>query len=74
MKYIPIKEKLNNDDIGIYESWGIKVVENNEILRIISDVFISYQKVRKLCMLCNQLGINAEQLDYVIEDAVNSLE
>lgn len=73
MKYKPIKEKLQNDEIGIYITCGIKVVENKQTLRIVSDVAVSYREVRKLCRRCNRLGLDIGQLDDVIEDVVAGL-
>lgn len=68
IKYNPFREKLFNNYIGSYKSYGIIITDKNAILRKVSDVSTSFWCVYRLCRLCNKLKLDSIHIDDVLED------
>ena len=68
MKYKIFKEKLIGESDVQYFAYGIEIIKSGITERYISDITCSYQKLKKLCLLCNQLEVSPMHIDDVIED------
>ena len=70
-RYISIKEHLHADDIGDYESYGIRVTtESGEEIAAVSDVSPDGALVDELCRQCNERALSPLYLLDVIEKSV----
>lgn len=68
MKYVLFREKIDSEDFGNYVSYGILLRDGEVELKRYSDVGRSYLRVHRLCRLCNKLGVDADQFEYILED------
>lgn len=73
MNYAFSKEQYQNQDIGVYESYAIRLFNNGEQIRHIPDVFLNNAISQKFTALCNRLALDPIHLDDVINDYLNDI-
>ena len=71
LRYEVVKESIISDEIGIYESFGIKAVnsEGKEMIRY-DDISLNEHTVIELCEKCNDFQLDPVHLLEVIEDFI----
>ena len=69
--YVTFKERLFSDDIGFYDSYGIKATDesNNNILTV-SDVSVNESFVNELCRCFNLYQLDPVHLSDALDNAV----
>lgn len=70
MSYRVIRERIIDEDIGTYVAYGIELRSKGKTVRKISDIFLSYRKIKHLCRLCNKLKPDNGQIDYIVQDCI----
>lgn len=69
IRYIPCGEKLNSDELGIYASFGMKILDKcGDVLLFISDVSPNKQFIHALCSLCTHHQLSPIHIYDVIAD------
>ena len=71
LRYILIEEKITNEDIGTYISYGIELRYGEEIIDRISDIGTDREGIENLCRLCNDLKLSPIHFREVVEDYLN---
>ena len=77
-RYVVFKEKLCSEDIGVYETFGIKSTSFDEGEKFsFSDISVDEAEVTKLlketnnlCEKCNELDISPVHMTEIIEDFI----
>ena len=63
-RYVVFKEKLCSEDIGVYETFGIKSTSFDEREKFsFSDISVDEAEVTKLCEKCNELDVSPRSYD-----------
>lgn len=69
MLYYSVRcDRLENEDIGQYTSYGIDILKDCKPIRIIKDVSPNKKKLQKLVFLLNKLQPDLLHIDDIIED------
>ena len=69
IRYLPFREDLSHEDLGLYTTFGIRAVDaKGRVLLNISDVSTNEQAVRQLCDRCTRGRLALAHLMDVIED------
>jgi hypothetical protein len=68
--YQVFEEKLFNDELGDYTTFGISILkaECNEVIERIHDAFPNLATADRLVRLCNLQALDPSQLEDVIQD------
>lgn len=66
--YVAVKHSLYSDELGKYESYGIKVNADGIDVGFIGDVSTEYDVADKLCALCNENQLSPDHLSEIVED------
>ena len=70
-RYISFREALCSDELGDYDSFGIRVLTaSGEEIAAVSDVSLDEAVVDELCRRCNEQGISPLHLLDVIERSI----
>lgn len=70
-RYVSIKERLHADELGEYETYGIRVTtEGGEEIAAVSDVSPDGCLVDELCRQCNERELSPIYLMDVIEKSI----
>ena len=70
-RYLPFKERLYSDDLGYYETFGIKVLdENNQEILSISDVTLDKLLITDFCKKCSNEHLSPIHLIEVLDDVL----
>lgn len=70
-RYVVFKEKLYSEDIGVYETFGIKSTSFDEEEKFsFSDISVDEAEVTKLCEKCNELDVSPVHMTEIIEDFI----
>lgn len=70
-RYVVFKEKLCSEDIGVYETFGIKSTSFDEGEKFsFSDISVDEAEVTKLCEKCNELDVSPVHMTEIIEDFI----
>lgn len=68
-RYLPFKERLYSDDLGYYETFGIKVLnENSQEVMSISDVTPDKALITCFCNKCSDEQLSPIHLCEVLDD------
>ena len=71
-RYLPVKETASSDELGTYDTWGIRVSHITESdskeIRYISDVSVNYDSVELFTRLCNEQQLDPIHLSDAIDD------
>ena len=70
VKYRIIKEKLHREDLAVYTAYGLEVCANSGACYRISDITVSYFKIRDLCRKCNKLNVSPINIYEIIDDFI----
>lgn len=68
MRYKIFKEEFIDEHGLQYFAYGIEFVKGEKTVNRISDITCSYQKIKKLCSLCNRLKLDELHLSDIVED------
>ncbi len=68
LKYCLIGEKIKNEYIGEYISYGIELRHGDEVIESIKDIDTDGEAVGNLCRLCNELKLSPIHFRDVVED------
>lgn len=71
LKYVPFEEKLTDEYIGKYITYGIELFFEGKLIDRISDVDTDREGVETLCRLCNDLKLSPIHFHEVVEDYLN---
>lgn len=71
-RYLPIKETAFSDELGTYDTWGIRVSHITESdskeIGYIPDVSVNYGLVEHFTRLCNEGQLDPIHLHDAIDD------
>ena len=67
-EYKPVRQTLNNKEIGTYVTYGIDVKNSKERITFVSDVTTSKQEAHKLASRCTEAQLDPIQLEEIVED------
>ena len=68
MKYFVTKDEYESEEGERYVGYGISVIDNDKVVKSVSNISCSVKLVKKLCDICNKLKLDNEQLNDVVED------
>ena len=70
-QYLPFAEHLHSDELGEYDTYGIKAVDAaGKVLESVSDVSLDGEFVTELCRKCTENQLHPIHLMDVIEDHI----
>lgn len=70
IRYLPFLECLTSEELGEYTSYGIRAIQDGEVVASVSDVTADREAAENLAHLCTKNGLSVEQLFDVIEDVL----
>lgn len=68
--YFPFREELYSEELGRYESYGIRVVRHGRVVLRLSDVSTEAARVISLCRRCTKGQLDPIHLRDVLEDVL----
>ena len=66
--YTAVKQSLHSEELGEYQSYGIRATMESGEVGFVSDVSTESDFVERLCALCNENQLDPEQLPEIVED------
>ena len=69
-KYIVVEETLENPEIGTYTSYGLKAMQGDKEITVVSDVSLDRAFVEGLARMYTEFQLDPVHLFEVIEDAL----
>lgn len=67
-RYTAVCEKLYSDELGEYESYGIEIRKNGELVCRVSDISTDKDELERLAELCEREELSPIHIYDVIED------
>ena len=71
--YTAERQSLHSEELGGYESYGIRVTLNGAEVGFVGDVSTERELVNTVCALCNEHQLAPEHLPEITEDLLSSL-
>lgn len=71
--YITVTQTFKNQELGEYISFGISAMQNDTIIKTISDISLNIDTVNKMTELFNKYNLSPIHFSDAVEDLINTI-